>query len=420
MMPVQEQIETAAGNAVAAMDPSLPASANPLRILLVVESSSGGAGRHVMDLAEGLIARHCAVHLLYATGRIDRIFRDRLHSMPVLHQQVIEMRRSIHPTDLLAMAAVCRYVKTSGPFDIIHGHASKGGAIARLAGMVCGIPSFHTFHGLIMMDPTLPLCKRLIYLTIERGLAMAATRLIAVSPEEARAAAALKLAAPRISIIPNGVGKPNLTPRRQARLALDLPEHALVVGFIGRLVAQKSPDVLLRAFAQASASIPNAYLAMIGSGPLANELHALTRELGISDKVRWPGERDARTCLAGFDVFALSSRKEGLPYVILEAMAAGLPVVATASAGVESLLKDGENGLVVPADDPAAFAGALLRVLNDPEQRAALGRSSLQRVAAFSIDQMVEKHLRLYRAAAKTEFNQPPAERRIGPEGATS
>ena len=118
--------------------------------------------------------------------------------------------------------------------------------------------------------------------------------------------------------------------------------------------------------------------------------------LGVAGRVLWLGERDARGVLAGFDVFALSSRKEGLPYVVLEAMAAGLPVVATATAGVEILVESGVNGAVVPADDVSAFAGALAALAIDPALRARYGLASKARAARFSIDAMVDRTLSAY------------------------
>ena len=110
----------------------------------------------------------------------------------------------------------------------------------------------------------------------------------------------------------------------------------------------------------------------------------------------WLGERDARPLLGGFDLFAISSRKEGLPYVVLEAMAAGLPVVATASAGVESLIEPGLNGQIVPTGDAPAFGSALIDLASDCAQLAACGRESLRRAALFTIDAMVERTLGLY------------------------
>jgi glycosyltransferase involved in cell wall biosynthesis len=402
-MLLQYQLDKHSHGVVHAADSSLATADRALRILLIVESSGAGTGRHVLDLASGLIARGCDVHLIYSTNRMDRAFSRRLADMRFLCKAVVPMRTSIHPQDILAVRSVFQYVRAAGPFDVIHGHSSKGGAIARLAAIIARVPAFYTLHGLIMMDPMLAGWKRFMYLSIERALALATSRIIAVSPEEARAAVALKLGRSRVVIVPNGVDKPELAPRSEARRAMEIPDDAVVAGFVGRLVVQKAPDVLLHAFARASASVPTACLAMIGSGPMDKRLRNLARVLGIADRVRWLGECDAREFLAGFDVFALASRKEGLPYVVLEAMAAGLPVVAASSAGVESLLTNDENGYIVRPDDPDAFAEGLVSLLRDPVRRAAFGQASLDRVAHFSIDAMVDRTLDLYCQAVYAE-----------------
>jgi glycosyltransferase involved in cell wall biosynthesis len=370
-----------------------------LRILLLVESAGGGTGRHVLDLADGLIARGHDVHVIYSTGRIDKIFRDRLAAVPGLHSMAVPMRTSPHPSDIGVVRRVRRYMREHGPFDIVHGHSSKGGAIARLAAVgKHRVRAFYTLHGLIMMDPCLAKWKSLMYLTIERVLALRTERIIAVSPEETRAAKKL-LGESRIVMVPNGLGPMDLTPRGKARRDMNVDDDALVIGFVGRLVEQKAPHILFEAFARCAKANPHARLAMVGDGPLNADLRQQANELGIADKVIWLGERDARGVLAGFDVFALSSRKEGLPYVVLEAMAAGLPVVATASAGVEILVSPGINGEVVPKDDAIAFGRALTKLATDPQFLVRCGDASLRLSRKFTIDAMVEGTLAAYGTA---------------------
>lgn len=371
------------------------------RVLMVVESSAGGTGRHVLDLSEGLAARGCEVHLLYSAGRADRFFLDRLSSLSSVRHAALSMRTSIHPSDLSAVRAIRRHLLRHGPFDAVHGHSSKGGALARLSALATGVPSFYTLHGFIIMDPGLARAKRLFYLAIECALSRVTSRVIAVSPEEGRAAVRLGLGKSRVVVVPNGIAPPTLTPRREARasLGLDPADDGPVIGFVGRLVTQKAPEVLLSAFADAARTSPGARLALVGSGPLGPALRRLAEGLGVADRVLWLGERDARGLLAGFDVFALSSRKEGLPYVVLEAMAAGLPVVATTTAGVEILVESGSNGFVVPAGDTLAFGAALAALAADPGLRARQSRAARERAARFSIDAMVDLTLDAYHAA---------------------
>ena len=365
---------------------------------MVVESASGGTGRHVMDLSQGLLARGCDVHVLYSTGRTDRPFLDRLKQLgPAgLRHAAVPMRTTIHPSDLSAVWAARRYLKSAGPFDVIHGHSSKGGAVARLAALGTGVPAFYTLHGLIMMDPGLARWKRVFYLAVELALSLRTAKIIAVSPEEARAAVARGLGRSRVTLIPNGVGPAELTPRAQARRELGVNEGDIVVGFVGRLVSQMAVDVLVRAFVRATATVPNMRLAVVGDGPLAGELRDLAAQVGAADKVLWLGERDASGVLAAFDLFALASRKEGLPYVVLEAMAAGLPVVAASSAGVEILVEPGVSGEVVPPDDAGAFAAALVQLAAEPGRLGRFGRASRQRAARFTVDAMVDRTLAAY------------------------
>jgi glycosyltransferase involved in cell wall biosynthesis len=367
-----------------------------LRVLMVVESSAGGTGRHVMDLSEGLIARGCEVHMAYSPARMDRVFQDRLHGLRGLHHTAVEMRRNIHPGDIAALRAIRGYLRACGPFDVIHGHSSKGGALARLAAVATRVPAFYTLHGLIMTDPAQARWKRLLYRSIERGLSLLSDRIITVSPETERAAVSLGLGRGRVIMVPNGIGPMAVTPRAEARKALGVSDDIMVIGFVGRLVNQKAPELLVEAAARTAQILPRTRLAIVGSGPLESSLRELAGRLGVCDRILWLGQRDAKTVLAGFDVFAMSSRYEGLPYVLLEAMAAGLPVVATKSSGGELLIQPGVNGTLVPSDDPAALAEALTSLLRVPERLVSYGQAARRRVSEFTVDQMVDRTLGAY------------------------
>ena len=375
----------------------------PFKVLMIVESSAGGTGRHVLDLSQGLIEQGCQVHLIYSTRRIDRLFTERLAGIKHLRHAAVPMRTSIHPTDLAVVGQIRRYIAEHGPFDVIHGHSSKGGAIARHVALGTEAAAFYTLHGLIMMDPGLAPWKRRFYLTVEQGLSLRTARIIAVSPEEARAALRAGLGRSRVVLVPNGIGCLELTPRAQVRAELGLSDDALVVGFVGRLVDQKAPHVLIDAFAATARRVPQARLALVGAGPLEGAMRDLAGRLGVADAILWLGERDARGVLAAFDIFALSSRKEGLPYVVLEAMSAGLPIVATRSSGVEILVEPGENGAIVPTDDTDAFAAALTDIAAAPDKLVRYGRASRLRASRFTIQAMVQGTLAAYRSAAAGE-----------------
>jgi glycosyltransferase involved in cell wall biosynthesis len=382
----------------------VPAEKRPLRIMLVVEASAGGTGRHVLDLADGFVKRGHRVHMVHSTIRIDWLFQQRLAQIKGLPCLALPMRVSPHPTDLRTVRAIRKVCSEHGPFDVIHGHSSKGGALARFAALGTDARAFYTAHGLNSMDPGMPRWKRGVYVSIERTLSRYTAGIIAVSPEEARAATAIGLGgSPRlaqIATIPNGVDHLDLAPRDAARGAIGADANEIVIGFVGRLVEQKAPEILIKAFAAAVTAVPNARLAVVGDGPLRGRLVKMSADLGIADRITWLGERDAREVLAGFDLFALSSRKEGLPYVVLEAMYAGLPVVATSSSGVEVLVEPGVNGSVIPPDDSSAFGKALIQLLQDPSLLNQFGAASRTLIARFTVDEMVEKTLRFYRSGA--------------------
>jgi glycosyltransferase involved in cell wall biosynthesis len=375
-----------------------------LRVLMVLEASAGGAGRHVLDLAEGLILEGCQVHLLYSEGRIDRMFSERVRSIPGLQTARLDLSRHVSLGDFSGLVETRRYIQAHGPFDIIHGHSAKGGAVARLSALGSKAAVFYTPHGFQLMDPGLSGLNRVCYAAIEFSLSFTRGKTIVVSPEERQAIQRLGMPADRIALVCNGI-KPDVqnASRQSARRELNLSEDAIVIGFVGRLVKLKAVDVLLRAFAVTAARVSQARLVIVGSGPLRESLETLATDLGVGDRVIWLGERNGRDFIRGFDIFALASRKEGLPYVILEAMAAGLPIVATETCSVSVLLKSDETGLVVPRDNVEQLADALSRLGSDEMLRSRLGHAARVHSARFSVTNMVRETLAVYHQALGEE-----------------
>jgi glycosyltransferase involved in cell wall biosynthesis len=172
------------------------------------------------------------------------------------------------------------------------------------------------------------------------------------------------------------------------------PASAFVVGSIGRLDHQKGLDVLVDALP----TLDEATVLLVGDGPERGSLLARAQAIGAASRLTITGWRDdARNFLTAFDVFALPSRFEGFPQAVVEAMLAGLPVVATDVGSVSDAIVDGETGLLVRPDDPAALADALLRLRDDPELRARLGRHARDRaLERFSLARMAEAYEALY------------------------
>jgi glycosyltransferase involved in cell wall biosynthesis len=202
--------------------------------------------------------------------------------------------------------------------------------------------------------------------------------------------------------IGNGVSLPAaLTPeqRTRARRRLGLPEGAVAIGYLGRMHPEKGPDLLVEAMRRRLIDVPEAHLVLIGRGPLDEALRAAAAPLG--DRAHLVGEvvDGAAELLAGLDVYAQPSRREGRSLAMLEAMAASLPTVAHRLPAVMELHHNGMTAELVPAEDLDALGAALRELVRDPARRRALGDAARTRVAAFSMDAMVDAYTRLWRAS---------------------
>jgi glycosyltransferase involved in cell wall biosynthesis len=180
---------------------------------------------------------------------------------------------------------------------------------------------------------------------------------------------------------------------------------------LARLARQKGLDVLLQALPAVRAAVGPVTLTICGEGPEGPELAALADRLGVADAVYFPGVvEDVAPRLALAEVFVLPSRYEGMPFALLEAMAAGLPVVASAVPGNTNVVRDGLDGLLVPPEDPAALAAAITRLLREPDLAARLGPAARGRAATeFGVKAMVDRTLEVYWEALRAELRREHA-----------
>jgi len=219
--------------------------------------------------------------------------------------------------------------------------------------------------------------------------------------EEVRASIQRVYGYPDPPLIPNGIPTDEYAPdsdtRAQWRQAHGIEPRATVVTHIGRFAFQKNHALLVEAFAQVHSDAP-LYLLLVGGGELESAVREQVAGLGLQERVRFLGTRaDVADILRASDVFVLSSRWEGNPMSVMEAMAAGLPVVSTAVGGVPELVREGETGLLVPSEDAGALAQALQALVDDPAQRQAMGDAARQRaVARFDIRHTVRRYEQLY------------------------
>jgi glycosyltransferase involved in cell wall biosynthesis len=271
----------------------------------------------------------------------------------------------------------------AGRFDVVHTHCAKAGALGRVAAARAGTRVVHSYHG-FPFHAFQPAPLRAAYAGIERGLGRITDVGLCVGRGVAAEAARRRLLPPermRTTGVPVALDAPAATPasRARAREALSLPREATVVGVVGRVTYQKAPEdfvAALRALAR-----PGVVGVWIGDGDLAGRLAALAAPEMRDGRIVLTGERaDATDLLPAFDVFALPSRYEGLPLAIVEAMVAGVPVVATGVGAVGDVITDGETGLLVPPRRPERLAAAIRRLLDQPMLATRMAAAARQRL----------------------------------------
>ena len=367
-----------------------------MHVLLVLEACSGGAGRHVIDLASGLLSRGHDVALIYSPLRAEAWFVREIGAIQRLNIRELQMGRSVSFGDIAMSRTLQRLIDEMGPFDVMHGHSSKAGALLRLAQARKNIPVVYTPHAPITMDPELSRLARSVYFVVERILAGLCERIICVSPDERKHLQSLGFAESKLRVVCNGIGPLPETDRNVIRHKLNLNKEMVCFGFVGRISHQKAVDRAISAFAGVCHQMSNARLVIVGDGPDLNAMKTLVANLGVTQQVLFTGNANGAELMAAFDVFLLPSRYEGMPYVLLEAAANALPIVMTDVGGAHLVVHDGENGFVVPQMPNELLADRLLLLANEPELRETMAKKSTEIAATFSLDNMVDETLSIY------------------------
>jgi glycosyltransferase involved in cell wall biosynthesis len=357
-------------------------SGRPIRVVRVIARLNvGGPAWHVILLTAGLDPARFQTTLVTgvpepAEGDLGPAAAAR-GVRPVL---IPELGRAIRPAqDLVALWKLTRLFRQLRP-DIVHTHTAKAGALGRAAAILAGIPiRVHTFHGHVLEGYFAPAVTQ-AFLAIERALARRTTRIVTVSPRLREELLRMGIGRPgQVEAIPLGLelqrfARPAAGPPA-LRQALRLPPDAALLGIVGRLVPIKDHPTLFAALARLPAS-PSVHLAVVGDGERRAALVRLVGELGLGARVHFLGWRDdLEAILREMDVVICSSRNEGTPVSLIEAMAAGVPVLSTAVGGVADLVTHGETGWLVPAGEPAALAEGIRALLADGDLRARLARA---------------------------------------------
>lgn len=364
----------------------------PIEVAQIVTRFIAGAGGVALRGAASLDpARY---HVTIVTGEGDVLLdQARAAGMSAIVEPSLVSPISPHDdrTALRRLTEIC----TAGGYDVVHTHSAKAGALGRIAAYRAGVPVIvHSYHGFPFHDFQSPV-RRAAYVAIERQLSRITDVVLAIGSGVATEALRRKLARPTalrtVTPVVDGTAVVR-TPqsRRAARMLLGLPDSVPVVGTVGRIDYQKAPEQLVSAVA--GLRHRDAVAVWVGSGPEEEQVRQLVHSLGLTARFMLTGQRrDVAQLLPAFDVFAMTSRYEGLPCAVVEAMRCGVPVIATAVNSVPDLVIPGETGILVPPGQPAAIAEAIDALLDDPELAGRLaGRGQRLAGAPFDAERLGE------------------------------
>ncbi|MBI1724525.1 MAG: glycosyltransferase family 4 protein [Candidatus Tectomicrobia bacterium] len=375
-----------------------------MRVLhIITRLDRGGSADNTLLSCIGQRRRGHEVVLAAGLGLTEESpMRPEAESEGVQLVRIPSLIRAVHPVkDAVALRACWRLIR-GGRFDLVHTHTSKAGILGRLAARLAGgCRVVHTPHGHVFYGYFGPWKTRL-FIWAERLMARWTDAIVTLTDREAEEHLALGVGRPsQFVTIFSGIPLPG--PKARAgtgpsrRRALGLPAEGALVGSVGRLDPIKGHGLLIQAFALLGDRHPGARLILIGEGEKREEYQALARELGVAEGVRFMGWRDdVGDLLEELDLFAFPSRNEGMGRAAVEAMAAGLAVVAARTGGLPEVVREEETGLLVPPGDAAALSAAIGRLLARPEERRAMGEAGRRLAQAYSAERMCEKIEALY------------------------
>lgn len=359
-----------------------------MKVLHVISSGGMyGAESVILNLSRGLneSGHHSALGVFENSSNPNL----QLHEMAAkegIGSHLISCNGQIDRTVIASL----RELVTRTEADVVHAHGYKADVYVYLALRGMETPFISTCHNW-------PKGGRLValYGVLDRLVLRRFARVVAVSDEVKQRLLRAGVSAEKIRQIRNGIDL------RPFAGAVATSTGGLTVGWVGRLSREKGADVFLRSAARVVMEVPEARFVVVGDGPDRETLEALIGELHIRENVSMLGRRDdIPSVLASVDVMVSSSRQEGLPMAILEGMASGLPLIATAVGDVPTVVRNEQTGVLVPAEDVGALSGAMVGLLRDPERRKRLGTAARRLIEdEFSAERMTAEYVRVYEEA---------------------
>jgi glycosyltransferase involved in cell wall biosynthesis len=359
-------------------------------LYIITQADGGGAQKYTLTLARhfnGAVA---------AGNEAGKLFMDAQRA-GLTTFELKHLKRNINPWhDILAVWEIHQLIKSYKP-DIVHLNSSKAGILGSFASIGTKTKMVFTAHGFVFNEP-LPYPTKIFYLALEKIASGYRDFIITVSDADKKSALNNKVInSNKIATIHNGIAQIPFLEKRQARAVLGLPDDKIILGSVANFYKTKGLDVLISAIAELEPKIKEKILcAVVGEGKERKSLEKQIADLNLEKTVKLLGLRpELPAAIKAFDIFTLASRKEGLPYTILEAMQAGLPIIATNVGGNAEAL--GPAGILVEPENPQALARAIQSLLSNIPKQKDLSQKALERSKLFTEEKMLAETEKIYR-----------------------
>ena len=367
--------------------------------VVLLAEAAGGVMRHVIDLYKGLRSRDWRVRMVLSPLRIESRYRDELDLLDQEDIFYVPMRRPPHPTDMKAFSDIIEILKRTPDETILHAHSTKAGMIGSLlrSRVRASIFTPHAYRG---VDETIRRFSRAFLRVAERAYSKDYDRVLTLAPAEMEYARSIGIREEALRCIPSGLDTGQIRfsevfERRRPRTG------RLCLGFVGRLVYQKNPILFLEVLAQVVRRGRDARAIIVGDGPMRGAMSHAARRLGIAERIDWRGDTPAADWMREMDVIVHTSIYEALPYVLLEACADLLPIVATSNCGSEAVLRSRLPGSIASSPEASEMASILLSLVED-ESLLVKQSSILARIAQeYSAEKMISSIEAEYRTVAQ-------------------
>ena len=362
-------------------------------LFVITRAEHGGAQAHVRDLVAGFKDRF-NIHV--AVGDEGFLTREVSRLGATVHL-VKNLTQPINPLkDILAVRDLIMLMRRIRP-RLVHAHSTKAGLVGRLAARTVGTPVVFTAHGWAFADGV-PVHRKILGVLAERVAARWTKQVITVSQYDRLLAQHYKLKYDNnLHVIHNGIAS--------IIGQTDGGETSIIqLVMVARFTNQKDHAIVLQSLQRIDR---NVQICLVGDGPTRPMIERLAEQLGISDRVKFFGWRDdVHEVLANANIYVLASNWEGLPISLLEAMRAGLPIVASDVGGVREVIVDGETGFLVDRGDVVMLCDKLQQLVSDPELRNKMGKAGHKRyLEHFTVERMLDQTLQVYEKAIRKDLS---------------